>query len=53
LALGTFSGFIDGFASLGGVLSQPIIAYIKNKYDWNVTFNTLAVIFGIAGLPAI
>lgn len=52
-ALGTFSGFIDGFASLGSVLSQVIIGAVQTRYGWNTTFGVLAVIIGIAGLPSI
>ena len=53
LALGTFTGLIDGFASLGSVISQILIAYVKNEFGWNATFTCLAVILGISSIPAI
>lgn len=53
LALGTFSGMIDGFASLGSVISQPLITIVNSHYGWNATFVSLAIIVAIAALPAI
>jgi sugar phosphate permease len=52
-ALGTFSGMIDGFANIGGVISQALIALVKDKYGWKTTFNILAVIYGLSALPAL
>ena len=52
-ALGTFSGMIDGFASLGSVVGQLIIAKFKGWYGWEGTMLVLAVFTGISGLPTL
>ena len=52
-ALGTFSGVIDGFASLGSVLSQVVIAAVKEWSGWQGTFYCLTVITAMSFIPAI
>lgn len=52
-ALGTFAGVIDGFASIGAIISQFIIGEMKDKYGWVTLYNILAVILSISTLPAI
>ena len=52
-ALGTFSGMIDGFASIGSVLGQIIIVAIKEKHGWIGTFNALTIFVAISGIPTL
>ena len=52
-ALGTFSGIIDGFAGIGGVLGQLIIAALKSWKGWRGTYYALAVFTGMSAIPAL
>ena len=52
-ALGTFSGMIDGFASVGSVLGQVIIAVIKKNDGWHATFTALTIFTAVSGIPTL
>ena len=51
-SLGTFTGIIDGFASIGGILSQSIVIAAKNKWGWSGAYNMMGIMLGVSLLPA-
>ena len=44
---------IDGFASLGGVLGQLVVAKFKTEFGWRGTMMALTVFTGVSGIPTL
>ena len=44
---------IDGFASVGSVLGQLVVAKFKTWYGWTGTMMALAIFTAISGIPTL
>jgi sugar phosphate permease len=51
--LGTFSGIIDGVASLGSVFGQTIVSYLVDRVGWKGLFFSFVIFTAIGGLPSL
>jgi sugar phosphate permease len=44
---------IDGFASLGSVLGQLVVAKFKTWYGWRGTMMALTIFTAVSGIPTL
>mmetsp|Transcript_9119 Transcript_9119/g.15377 ORF Transcript_9119/g.15377 Transcript_9119/m.15377 type:complete len:97 (+) Transcript_9119:1150-1440(+) len=52
-AVGTFTGFVNGFGSFGKVLGQVIFPLLKDMGGWRGVFLGLALFVLLSSVPAL